>query len=384
MFWKNKEVAALELKVQRLEGQLAEQESEAELLRSRANSTERSLKLLLQQMAHKTAAIAHFSKMSNSLSLIREASAQTAESLDREQSKLRETASLFQQSSVVLSQISSGIESLNMTTSSSVSKVKQLDAATQNIQQFTQNISDISNQTNLLALNAAIEAARAGEEGRGFAVVADEVRLLASKTAETTTQINAVVETINALSEETQSSFNEIVSAGALMSSSLATVETVISEVVSLASNMTRVINSSTNNALMETIKLDHSVFKVELYQQIFGLGNQDDHHFSDHRSCRMGQWYYGDKSVSIRHLPAYKKLESVHIQLHEDGMRALTAKKEKHFELCIEALYKMELASRAVIELLDELAHQINESALREAEPASVVFESDAEADLF
>ena len=95
-----------------------------------------------------------------------------------------------------------GMNAIRETIQDTSKRIKRLGESSQEIGNIIELINDIAEQTNILALNASIQASMAGEAGRGFAVVADEVQRLAERSTNATKQIEVLVRTIQADTNE--------------------------------------------------------------------------------------------------------------------------------------------------------------------------------------
>jgi twitching motility protein PilJ len=138
-----------------------------------------------------------------------------------------------------------GMNAIRETIQETSKRIKRLGESSQEIGNIVELINDIADQTNILALNASIQASMAGEAGRGFAVVADEVQRLAERSANATKQIEVLVRTIQADTNEAivsmERSTTDVVG-GALLAenagAALEEIEQVSNQIASLVQNI--------------------------------------------------------------------------------------------------------------------------------------------------
>jgi twitching motility protein PilJ len=157
-----------------------------------------------------------------------------------------------------------GMNTIRETIQDTAKRIKRLGESSQEIGNIIELINDIADQTNILALNASIQASMAGEAGRGFAVVADEVQRLAERSANATKQIEVLVRTIQADTNEAVVSMERSttdVIGGALLAenagAALEEIEQVSNQIASLVQNISGSARGQSTAAAAVTRSVD-------------------------------------------------------------------------------------------------------------------------------
>ncbi|WP_026182104.1 methyl-accepting chemotaxis protein [Thioalkalivibrio sp. AKL6] len=181
--------------IERLQGMVSEMVEHARELGESVGTLHRVAEETNQEVQQQQARIGQVATAMNQMTASAEEiarNAQTAsEAADQAESETRTGSDVVDASVRTMRELASEIGTAN-------EQVARLQSESDSIGSVLDVIRGIAEQTNLLALNAAIEAARAGEQGRGFAVVADEVRTLATRTQDSTTEIQAMIERLQA------------------------------------------------------------------------------------------------------------------------------------------------------------------------------------------
>ncbi|MDA8095778.1 MAG: CZB domain-containing protein [Betaproteobacteria bacterium] len=121
---------------------------------------------------------------------------------------------------------------------------------------------------------------------------------------------------------------------------------------------MEGVIAASALRSFVEVAKIDHLVYKLEIYKVFMGLSRKTESDFANHQRCRLGQWYYeGDGHDCFSALPGYREMEEPHKAFHDSGMASLQHFRDGRPDEAFEAISRMETASQHVLESLDRIA---------------------------
>ncbi|MCS6194184.1 methyl-accepting chemotaxis protein [Shewanella baltica] len=187
-----------------------------------------------------------------------------------------------QQSQVVIDNTVSNTEKLVAELKASEVITQNLGVASQQIGSILDVIRSIAEQTNLLALNAAIEAARAGTHGRGFAVVADEVRALATRTQDSTNEIQKIISEIQSgvgsvmkSNNQTQLQSDELQAQAHEAGKAMAAILQLIAHI----SDMNTQLASATEEQSLVTEEINRNICNISELTEVSVKANESNSH---------------------------------------------------------------------------------------------------------
>ncbi|MDO9226157.1 MAG: methyl-accepting chemotaxis protein [Pseudomonadota bacterium] len=258
----------------------------------------------------------------------------------------------------IIERMAGSLEGFTQRLNTTSDKVGKLHDRTGEIGGIVKLIQGIAEQTNLLALNAAIEAARAGEYGRGFAVVADEVRKLADRTRAATNEISSLVQTVQNEATQVRDQVQVDPESTRLFHQDGQQAYQGMKGLMDSSDQMIGTIAASALRSFVETAKVDHLVFKMDIYKVFLGLSDKTETEFASHTSCRLGKWYYeGDGKSCFSKLNGYQGIESPHVAVHQHGVNAVRHFHAGELDAGLGELGKMESASLLVLRNLETMA---------------------------
>lgn len=231
-----------------------------------AQETQSTAMHLAEASEHQAQEIAGASAAINEMAVsIDQVSANAAES----SAVAERSVSIANKGNEVVHNTITGMDSIREQIQDTSKRIKRLGESSQEIGDIVSLINDIADQTNILALNAAIQASMAGDAGRGFAVVADEVQRLAERSSSATKQIEALVKTIQADTNEAvismEQTTTEVVRGARLAQDAGVALE----EIEKVSKSLAALIQNISNAARQQASSAGHISSTMNVIQEI-------------------------------------------------------------------------------------------------------------------